>query len=287
MVFVQTRAELSGDVYCRQHLYQKIERSDGVGDAAIRAFRGREKGDQKREKQMPYNDIKPLHHQHQQKNKRSVLSKALSKLARLVFCCTNPTSDRRSSSKEIAAARPSTSASTAVVDPYTISPQTRARYTKLLAAELNKPISQADEAGYIYIYELQPSKPHDRANLDANALLFLKIGRTVNVPRRIEQWSRQCSHAVLLTGHFPSPPPPTAAHAKGAKCAAVHRAERLIHLDLRSRFACSATDEGFTVAACAGCGRRHTEWFAVRRRDAHLVVESIGRWVEYVGVVEM
>ncbi|KAK9240239.1 hypothetical protein V1525DRAFT_249727 [Lipomyces kononenkoae] len=168
-----------------------------------------------------------------------------------------------------------------------VAPATSAKYVSLLAEELKKPISQADEAGYIYVYELAiPRMADAKGQASPDTVLYLKIGRSKNVDRRMHQWTAQCSSAVILTGHFPSP--------DGTKqCRAAHRAERLIHLELRAMFPCSA-DQGdmfprsvtgsVQYGLCATCGKRHTEFFAVRQLDAHIVFRIISKWIEYVGV---
>ncbi|KAK9469699.1 hypothetical protein V1512DRAFT_245133 [Lipomyces arxii] len=167
-----------------------------------------------------------------------------------------------------------------------VSQDVRAKYADLLARELKKPMSSADSTGYIYIYELAINTT-DRANIDPDTVLFLKIGRAQNVAKRIDQWKVQCSHAVILTGHFPTP-------TGGHRCVATHKAERLIHLELRSMFPCSADNAAVRplkpsqpseFGICAVCGKRHLEWFAVRKRDAHIVVRVISKWVEYVGMI--
>ncbi|KAK9329465.1 hypothetical protein V1520DRAFT_170179 [Lipomyces starkeyi] len=177
-----------------------------------------------------------------------------------------------------------------------VAPAVSAKYVNLLAEELKKPISQADEAGYIYIYEL--AFPYRRGQVHPDTILYLKIGRAKNVDRRMHQWTTQCSHAVILTGHFPSPVGISSSniheHVGGTKCRAVHRAERLIHLELRAMFPCSAErGEVFPPSLtgsvrygiCSNCGKRHTEWFAVRQLDAHIVLRIISKWIEYVGVI--
>ncbi|KAK9432817.1 hypothetical protein V1505DRAFT_364687 [Lipomyces doorenjongii] len=177
-----------------------------------------------------------------------------------------------------------------------VTPAVSAKYVNLLAEELKKPISQADEAGYIYIYEL--AFPYRRGQVHPDTILYLKIGRAKNVDRRMHQWTTQCSHAVILTGHFPSPIGISSSnmheHVRGTKCRAVHRAERLIHLELRAMFPCSAErGEVFPPSLtgsvrygiCSNCGKRHTEWFAVRQLDAHVVLRIISKWIEYVGVI--
>ncbi|KAK9321653.1 hypothetical protein V1517DRAFT_168413 [Lipomyces orientalis] len=178
-----------------------------------------------------------------------------------------------------------------------VSAAVRAKYVNLLAEELKKPISQADEAGYIYIFELG-AVPYDRALIRPDTVLYLKIGRAKDVDKRMHQWTTQCSHTVVLTGHYPSRPGLSSsdiyALGGGPKCRAVHRAERLIHLELRAMFPCSADRDdvlpppltgSVRYGICSNCGKRHTEWFAVRQIDAHVVTRIIAKWIEHVGVI--
>ncbi|KIW19745.1 hypothetical protein PV08_00319 [Exophiala spinifera] len=123
--------------------------------------------------------------------------------------------------------------------PSTLSPQT----TSLLLTELSRPISPADETGYIYIFWLTPtsetSKPDDEAasslldDDDHNAgpsarstqalqryasvrrrgpqgrvrrTMMLKIGRAENVHRRMTQWTKQCGQNITLVRYYPYTP---------------------------------------------------------------------------------
>lgn len=117
--------------------------------------------------------------------------------------------------------------------PKTLSPQT----TSALLAELAKPVSTHDEAGYIYIFWLtpssSPSRPDDdtassllaadtlsppttprgrrkseiisahRTHNDDSKTLLLKIGRAANVQRRMNQWTRQCGYDLSLIRFYP------------------------------------------------------------------------------------
>lgn len=127
--------------------------------------------------------------------------------------------------------------------PKTLTPQT----TSLLLAELSKPISDSDEAGYIYIFWLTPqSLPATPAEETARGLLdvprpdagrrtsdvlrsfstrergspggsagsdkiLLKIGRANNVQRRMNEWKRQCGYNLSLIRYYPYQPSSPAA----------------------------------------------------------------------------
>lgn len=226
--------------------------------------------------------------------------------------------------------------------PKTLSPQT----TSVLLTELAKPISNADDEGYIYMFwvtpqstakDAQPPLPRDiassilpsvpqaheslrppaqprsvsdalRAARDLNALttnptstspgsIRLKIGRTINVHRRLAEWTRQCSHDLTLIRYYPYTPSsasssparvpasrqrassnasPAASLPPGRKVPHVHRVERLIHLelaDLRVR----------DLGRCDECGKEHREWFEVEAAKEALrrVDECVRRWVSW------
>ncbi|KAK5119951.1 hypothetical protein LTR85_007027 [Meristemomyces frigidus] len=119
--------------------------------------------------------------------------------------------------------------------PQHLSPQT----TSALLAELIKPISPADDEGYIYIFWLTPQTKDTPAESTALSLLtpdrpqynrrisdvmteysfdgsepetrgkkttMLKIGRANNVTRRMNEWQRQCGYALNLVRWYPYVP---------------------------------------------------------------------------------
>ncbi|KAL9112874.1 MAG: hypothetical protein Q9227_002951 [Pyrenula ochraceoflavens] len=189
--------------------------------------------------------------------------------------------------------------------PGSLPPQT----ASLLLSELTKPISSADEEGFIYMFWLTPedgqSKPPDE---DAGSLLapptvprqsrrssdvlqrygsishrskektvLLKIGRAANVHRRLSQWTKQCSHDLTLIRYYPY----VASESSGSlqaprKVPHVHRVERLIHIELAEM---RVKDQG----ACQNCGREHREWFEISARATSLkgVDETIRRWISW------
>ncbi|KAL4784628.1 meiotically up-regulated gene 113-domain-containing protein [Aspergillus varians] len=219
--------------------------------------------------------------------------------------------------------------------PPSLSPQT----ASLLLAELAKPISSADEPGYIYMFWVTPSTsarshppPQDIAssllpsatrgiNGDADAddsddspeqiqrsntailrardlntlssnptatspgTVKLKIGRTSNVTRRLNEWTRQCSNHLTLLRYYPYTPSSHRGQGQGTgrvglepglKVPHVHRVERLIHLelgDIRVR----------DLGPCPECGKEHKEWFEVAadRTALKRVDECIRRWVRW------
>ncbi|KAJ6034863.1 hypothetical protein N7460_009038 [Penicillium canescens] len=223
--------------------------------------------------------------------------------------------------------------------PPTLPPQT----TSTLLTELAKPISEADDEGYIYMFWVTPQKttstrgepptlpsrelaaslippaqPNNSTHLrppaqsrsvsdalrtakDLNALssnptsispgtIRLKIGRTSNVHRRLNEWSKQCSHDLTLIRYYPytssssSSSSPARKKEKGAaemlapgrKVPHVHRVERLIHLELA---ALRVRDLG----KCADCGKEHREWFEVEASKEALksIDDCVRRWVSW------
>ncbi|KAL1844866.1 hypothetical protein VTK73DRAFT_1638 [Phialemonium thermophilum] len=118
--------------------------------------------------------------------------------------------------------------------------------------------------------------------------LFLKIGHTSNVQRRLNEHLAQCSYVPELLDYFPrasSSLSSSSAPAGGGGGTAERRmtphsyqVERLVHAELRGR--------GLSPQhkpECRGCGRRHQEWFEVEptRRGVMLVKEVITRWVAF------
>ncbi|OGM39806.1 hypothetical protein ABOM_011580 [Aspergillus bombycis] len=195
--------------------------------------------------------------------------------------------------------------------PSTVSPQTNSALTE----ELAKPLSEKDEPGYIYIFWVTPAgssrsmppptdvasslfSKHERGSnaiqkaRDLNALtskptefspgtIRLKIGRANNVQRRMNEWTRQCSHHITLIRYYPytpSSPGPSNGPAPelGRKVPYVHRVERLVHLELDDY---KVRDMG----KCEECGREHQEWFEIKAEKEAIrgVDECIRRWVSW------
>jgi Meiotically up-regulated gene 113 len=108
--------------------------------------------------------------------------------------------------------------------PKSLAPHTTAQ----LLAELAKPLSTFDEAGYIYMFWLTPeskdaptpsttssllgSTPSPVLNRNgskvAKAPLLFKIGRAGNVHKRLNEWQRQCGYNLSLIRYYPHMPTP-------------------------------------------------------------------------------
>lgn len=187
--------------------------------------------------------------------------------------------------------------------PKSVSPQTAA----LLLTELAKPVSEFDEEGYIYMFWLTPDslpaappseaapsllstpqanrRTSDVLNTFASASLdkktiLLKIGRTQNVQRRLNQWTRQCSYNLSLIRYYPYHPSLLSTSVDAStvpkKVSNVHKVERLIHIELAGKRAQGS-------GRCSTCGKEHREWFEVEARRASIKAldEVIRRWVDW------
>ncbi|KAJ3154243.1 hypothetical protein HDU89_008310 [Geranomyces variabilis] len=140
-------------------------------------------------------------------------------------------------------------------------PATRHR----LYAELQKPISPKDKPGFIYAYQLLA---RDDAPVYSS---MYKIGRTSNIPRRLNEWSTRCGYTPSLVGQFPKTTTPIR-HS--------HRCERLIHIELSERF-------GAGPIVCPGkCREAHYEWFkdsgdSAGQSDWEDMKTVIEKWVRF------
>ncbi|GJJ12248.1 hypothetical protein Clacol_006489 [Clathrus columnatus] len=114
--------------------------------------------------------------------------------------------------------------------PSYLNPDTQAA----LRVEMERPHSNKDEDGYIYAYEIRDDRTPNQVHL--------KVGRSVTLVRRLDQWSKQCtSKEVVLRGWWPGTVESESsddtsllkgkikAGEKGPFC---HRLERLIHIEL-------------------------------------------------------
>lgn len=182
-----------------------------------------------------------------------------------------------------------------------LSPET----TCTLLTELVRPISPADEEGYIYIYWLTKTDPEEGTARDLLApsdrqknrrisqalqgsdlsashpgTLMLKIGRASNVTRRMKEWERQCGFKLNLVRWYPyvgdgcEPPESPNRASEVHKVPHVKRVERLIHLELA---------EQQVKRSCSACGKEHREWFEVEasREGVRGVDAVVRRWVEW------
>ncbi|KDQ12363.1 hypothetical protein BOTBODRAFT_113261 [Botryobasidium botryosum FD-172 SS1] len=114
--------------------------------------------------------------------------------------------------------------------PEYLTPETKAA----LRVEMEKPASAKDEPGYIYTYEIRTSM----GSSESPQQVHLKVGRAINLVKRIDEWSKQCgSKEVILRGWWPGTIEEDTSLIKGKVKAGekgkyCHRLERLVHLEL-------------------------------------------------------
>lgn len=175
-----------------------------------------------------------------------------------------------------------------------------------LLAELAKPLDKSEGPGYIYMYWLAAAgapqsssdaardmlAPPSRSRRPSDAVapyaeparrprargtMILKIGRSDNVQRRMNQWRNQCGRDVTVLRYYPYSPSASGATAAPRMTPHANRVEQLIKTELAGRG--MRADMG----KCAACGRGHREWFNVEasRTAVRLVDGVIRRWVEW------
>lgn len=198
--------------------------------------------------------------------------------------------------------------------PLSASPQTASS----LLAELAKPISQQDEAGYIYIFwltsESQPSappaeaarsllspptptrpsngrRPSDVLDMFGSQTTSRSLGASGSGKKKIllkigraTNVQRRLNEWQRQCGYNLSliryyPYIPSASPAAvSRKIPHSHKVERLVHIELTGR--------GMRVAdreKCSACGREHREWFEVEasRKAVAEVDEVVRRWSDW------
>jgi hypothetical protein len=119
-----------------------------------------------------------------------------------------------------------------------------------LQEEIKKPLGKGDhKEGFIYIF------------WDKEHFGRLKIGRTNDLKRRLQDWDRKCKRTHSY-------------HPNSGNSIAimphVHRVERLIHAELK---------EFREKRMCEGCGKTHIEWFHIE--EAH-AVKVARKWQEWI-----
>ncbi|KAH8833902.1 hypothetical protein DL96DRAFT_1666885 [Flagelloscypha sp. PMI_526] len=155
-----------------------------------------------------------------------------------------------------------------------------------LRVEMEKARSLSEKPGYIYTFEIRdPNSPKT---------IKLKVGRAVNLNKRIDQWAKQCkSKEQVLRGWYPSKEDPDSLMKgrvdPGPPGGACHRLERLIHLELADLISSeiyldpkwpSVTPDGGSGGTstkkatnpndkkCPDCGQMHKEIFEFTRVQA-------------------
>ncbi|KAF9448341.1 hypothetical protein P691DRAFT_800908 [Macrolepiota fuliginosa MF-IS2] len=183
-----------------------------------------------------------------------------------------------------------------------------------LRAEMEKSKSARDVPGYIYTFEIRDP--------DAPKTIKLKVGRAVNLVKRIDQWGKQCgSKEQVLRGFYPGNVEEDEGSLMkgrvqaGEKAAWCHRLERLIHIELAdlvstcvylepgwpkmetssspsavSKLKANGTGNG-SNKPCPDCGSAHKEIFEFRRWEKgrfkgkeweQIVKPVVERWGKFV-----
>lgn len=204
--------------------------------------------------------------------------------------------DTKRTSVDIQSSPPDTNLPSSI--PHTLSLAARTALEK----ELQKPISNTDVEGYIYMFWLTDSNSEAPSPTAISSVLsspgmtghnplkelttatgqgktiLLKIGRTSNVHRRMSEWSRQCNYNLTLIRFYPYVPglsSGTGSPASIRQVACSKRVERLIHIEL--------ADQRVQQGKCMVCQKDHREWFEVdaSRKGLRAVDEVIRRWVKW------
>ncbi|KAJ5882612.1 uncharacterized protein N7529_001284 [Penicillium soppii] len=144
-----------------------------------------------------------------------------------------------------------------VFEPYVgkaFSGTTSEELAKLLAKPLQK--SDIKFQGMIYIFWQPPNFGH------------LKIGRSANVPRRLEQWNKQCKKSMQ---HFFPEKIGDASIPDLRQIPHISRVEALVHLELMQYRR--------KEKKCPGCLKSHVEWFETTKDIAIGVVRKWSDWM--------
>ncbi|KAI9319061.1 hypothetical protein BX666DRAFT_1922827 [Dichotomocladium elegans] len=121
---------------------------------------------------------------------------------------------------------------------------------------IKQPLSEKEEAGYIYGFVLQRGP-----RVSTYRYAYFKIGRSVDPLKRMYQVAHTCNYTPELIEVLPNIP--TSAKTKLElmklpKCPALHRVEHLIHIELEGLFPRADFK-------CKECGVCHREWFRIKR----------------------
>lgn len=180
-----------------------------------------------------------------------------------------------------------------------------------LRIEMERARTLADVDGYIYTFEIREER---------TTTIKLKVGRAVNLVKRIDEWGKQCgSKEQVLRGFHPNPEDDQAVTLMkgrvkaGEKAPCCHRLERLIHLeladlvsthvyldpewpniepiDIQAAPASGRAQAPKKLERCADCGTKHKEIFEFQRWGAgpnkakeweKIVKPVIERWGKFV-----
>ncbi len=160
--------------------------------------------------------------------------------------------------------------------PATLSARTQARLRTVMSQPPTAADTRASERGYIYIYELR-----DRAR---DASVCFKVGRSVNVFKRLDEWRAKCQSVdPILRSFLPAPPGqqllPGASTPNWPGLPLSRKWERLCHLELEELGTRNLEE-------CADCGSRHREIFHVPRDSGgyQAVLSMAQRWQHFIAI---
>ncbi|KAF9694884.1 hypothetical protein EKO04_006815 [Ascochyta lentis] len=125
---------------------------------------------------------------------------------------------------------------------------------KALRLKAAKPLSEADKKdGFIYTF-------WDQQNFG-----MIKIGRTNNLERRINEWNTQCkvTHHYHQSSHDGQP-------SKAPEIPHVQRIEKLMNIELSNYR---------KKRVCDGCSKTHIEWFDIDEAKASKVFQKWRDWI--------
>lgn len=129
-----------------------------------------------------------------------------------------------------------------------------------IAGLLAKPMSTAEESGYIYVFQIAAA---DGTVLDPT---LYKVGRTKEIHTRLVTWSGRCGNHLRLVEEFP----------EVGRLSNTHLLERLIQLELSDAFPAGKNE-------LCKCGSVHREMFRLpegkKWEDLRAVIT---RWIDVV-----
>ncbi len=210
--------------------------------------------------------------------------------------------------------RPSQTEDFLFLIPKSLSPQK----TALLLAELAKPVSLHDQAGFIYMFWLTdastttpepqaasslladnlPSTPNGRHKSDIiqahetrvkagsmatpKATILLKIGRASNVQRRMNEWTRQCGHNLSLIRFYPHVSSASQMSASTPPGSPIAPSKVPCAHKIERLIHLELADQR-VKRVCEHCSKEHREWFEVEssREGLKNIDGTIRRWTSW------
>lgn len=130
--------------------------------------------------------------------------------------------------------------------------QDRVSIQAAIRALIRKPLLRKERPGQ-YIYILWRLHNPD----------FIKISYTMDVPRRLKQWEKDCKHRVQEYKQQST--------GKRVLIANAPRVERLVETELRNL--------RFEENHCGGCHNAHSEWYRTTSEHAAKVIKKYSDWM--------